>query len=558
MRPRRNNKVSFGEKRANIDWVDILYKISSLFTIGLDINIDKILENVLDKIGKRIRASMLAVWLLDEKGYVYISASYKLPKEYIDFSHTKEGFLKKDEGMIGRAIKEKKPVFRENIFEIPEAPRAYLKMIKDLNIGVYSLLASPLIVEGKVIGTFNFYFKHIDRDIGEKEKKIIKIISDQIATFIKNLQMYKQIRQKTIDLKEEKERVEQEKNKTRATLVNLPNGLIVFDKQERITLINPEAERTLNLKESEVINKKISQISRFPNLTKLYRALGKKIEWTGQKYELILNKPLRRFFQVSVTPVVIKRETIGLMIILHDVTREKEIERLKTEFVSISAHQLRTPLSAIKWTLRMLLDGDVGNLTLEQLDFLKKGYESNERMINLVNDLLNVARIEEGRFIYDLTPQSLEEIIGEAIDQIAAIIKVKKIKIVFNKPKQALPKIEVDKEKISIVVQSLIDNAIRFNEPGGEVTISIKYDKFNLEVMVKDTGIGIPQDQQKRIFDKFFRANNAARLETEGTGLGLFICKNIIEAHSGKIWFESKENQGTAFWFSLPIKQIDK
>jgi len=243
------------------------------------------------------------------------------------------------------------------------------------------------------------------------------------------------------------------------------------------------------------------------------------------------------------------------MIILHDITREREIDRMKTEFVSIAAHQLRTPLSAIKWTLRMLLDGDVGQLSQEQAEFLEKGYRSNERMISLINDLLNVARIEEGRFLYSLTYQSLEEIIEKVIEGLSGLVKEKKLKLVFNKPKKTLPKVKVDKEKIELVIQNLLDNAIGFNNSGGQVTISVKCDKMKLEVMVQDTGVGIPRSQRKRIFAKFFRADNAIKLETEGTGLGLFICKNIIEAHGGKIWFESQEGQGTTFWFTLPTAQ---
>ncbi|PIV10246.1 MAG: hypothetical protein COS49_01545 [Candidatus Portnoybacteria bacterium CG03_land_8_20_14_0_80_41_10] len=356
-------------------------------------------------------------------------------------------------------------------------------------------------------------------------------------------------------VKERTKEAEEEKNKTRAVLISLVNGLIVFDKDKKITLVNPEAEKILGLKEKEVLYKRIDQISGLANLEKLYQALGRKVEWTGQKYELVLDEPLKRFFQVSIAPVVFENKTAGLMIILYDITREREIDRMKTEFVSIAAHQLRTPLSAIKWILRMLLDGDIGQLSQEQAEFLEKGYRSNERMISLINDLLNVARIEEGRFLYSLTYQSLEEIIEKVIEGLSGLVKEKKLKLVFNKPKKTLPKVKVDKEKIELVVQNLLDNAIRFNNSGGQVTISVKCDKMKLEVMVQDTGVGIPRSQRKRIFAKFFRADNAIKLETEGTGLGLFICKNIIEAHGGKIWFESQEGQGTTFWFTLPTAQ---
>jgi len=155
------------------------------------------------------------------------------------------------------------------------------------------------------------------------------------------------------DAEEARKRIEEEESKTRATLISLTDGLIVFNKDRKITLVNPEAESALGLKENQILNREIGNISEFPNLTELYRVLGKKIEWTGQKYELVFEKPIKRYSQVSIAPVVVDKETIGLMVIMHDITREREIERLKTEFVSIAAHQLRTPLSAIKWTIKM-------------------------------------------------------------------------------------------------------------------------------------------------------------------------------------------------------------
>jgi len=356
------------------------------------------------------------------------------------------------------------------------------------------------------------------------------------------------------DAEESKRTIELERNKTRAALISLVDGLIVFDSEKNIVLVNPEAERILKIKEEKVINKKIDQITSFENLDKLYESLGRKIEWTGQRYELILGEMLKRFFQVSVVPISVNGETTGLMVILHDITREKEVERLKSEFVSIAAHQLRTPLSATKWVLRMLLDGDIGKLSDEQIDFLEKGQQSNERMILLVNDLLNVAHIEEGRFIYKPTLHSIENIAQRIVDGVREVSKKRNIKIIFNKSKNELSKkVKVDEKKIELVIQNLLDNAIRFTKPGGMVTISIKYDKVNVEVSVKDVGVGIPEKQQSRIFTKFFRADNVVKMETEGSGLGLFICKNIVQAHGGKIWFESEENKGTTFYFTIPL-----
>jgi len=245
---------------------------------------------------------------------------------------------------------------------------------------------------------------------------------------------------------------------------------------------------------------------------------------------------------------------LGNLIILHDITREKIVERMKTEFVSISAHQLRTPLSAIKWSLKMLLDGDLGEISLEQKEFIEKAYASNERMIKLINDLLNVTRIEEGRYLFSLSYENIANIIKEQYQTFKELAEKKglKMELIFKQDK--FPLVKVDKEKISLVIQNLIENAIHYTQKG-KITITLESKDREIIFSVEDTGIGIPKDQQERVFSRFFRAENAILSETEGTGLGLFISKNIIEAHGGKIWFKSEEGKGTTFYFTLPIKE---
>ncbi len=256
--------------------------------------------------------------------------------------------------------------------------------------------------------------------------------------------------------------------------------------------------------------------------------------------------------EVSVISIPREDEAESL-VVLHDITREKLVERMKTEFVSITAHQLRTPISAIKWTLKMLLDGDLGKITKEQKEIIGKSYQSNERMISLINDLLNVTRIEEGRYLYKLVLSDLREIVQSLVEQYKDEIKKKGLKLKFKKPKKKLPKILIDVEKINLVVQNLLDNAVRYNNAGGEIKISLGAKNKEIEFIIEDTGVGIPKKQQKRIFSKFFRAANVMRMDTTGSGLGLFIVKNIIEAHKGRIWFESKEGKGATFHFTLPI-----
>jgi len=338
-------------------------------------------------------------------------------------------------------------------------------------------------------------------------------------------------------------------------IANFPDGILVFDEKNNLLLVNPKAEALLGLSTGDLTNKPISELKNLSVFEPLAELIGLE---AGSKIKDVFRGKIKtkENLTLEVTTASLNNDggKKGTLVVLHEVTREKMIERMKTEFVSLSAHQLRTPLSAIKWTLRMLLDGDLGRITKEQKSFIEKIYRSNERMIFLINDLLNVSRIEEGTYVYKVALGDIEPMVESAIGLYKEEIKRKKIKVEFKKPKERLPQVRMDTEKIELAFQNFLDNAIRYNHIGGKVIVSLKYDKKEIEVAVKDTGIGIPKDQQDRVFSRFFRAANVMREGTDGTGLGLFITKNIIEAHGGKVWFESEENKGSTFYFSLPME----
>ena len=343
---------------------------------------------------------------------------------------------------------------------------------------------------------------------------------------------------------------EGERDKTLAIIENFPEGLLFFDQKNELSSTNPKVRDFFDLEPENILGKDLEALREIPSFLPLIEILGEELE-VYQK-ELKLTEGL--VLEVSTIAIMSAEEKVGTLVILRDITREKIIERLKTEFVSIAAHQLRTPLSAIKWTLRMILDGDLGEISQEQRKFLEGTYGSNERMIRLNNDLLNVTRIKEGRFLYNIQSRDIIEIVEGVIDPMKEIARRKKVKFSFKTPKKEIPKVKIDSEKVSLAIQNLIDNAIHYTKSGGEVKVSLRYSKKEKQILfsVKDSGIGIPKGQQKRVFTRFFRAANAVRAETEGTGLGLFIAKNVIEAHEGKIWFESVEGKGTTFYFTLP------
>lgn len=344
----------------------------------------------------------------------------------------------------------------------------------------------------------------------------------------------------------------EEKNKTLSIITNFVDGILVFDKENNLLLINPQAEDFFGVKREVIIGKSVSELSKIAALKPLVKLFGKKIKEVFRK-KVKISEDL--VLEISIVPVIEEKERLETLVILHDVTREKLIEKMKTEFVSLTAHQLRTPLSAIKWTTKMVLDEELGKINEEQREFLQDSYDSNERMIALINNLLNVARIEEGRYIFKPMLADIEKITKNVIDSYKEEAKRRGLKVEFKKPEKKLPQVILDVEKMQIAIDNLVRNAIRYTLRRGKITVSLKCDKEKMEFSIKDTGVGIPRNQQKRIFTKFFRAANVIRMETEGAGLGIFISKNIIEAHKGKIWFESELGKGTTFYFTIPIKK---
>jgi signal transduction histidine kinase len=354
------------------------------------------------------------------------------------------------------------------------------------------------------------------------------------------------------DMEDLRRRAEEEKEKTLTIITNFSDGLLFFDVNDRLSLANPQIEAYFNVTKEDIrrfIGKKIADMQSV-GLKSLVDLMSRSLQKISRK-ELFLNENL--VLEVSCLEVASRKTKIGTLVIIHDISREKTVERMKTEFVSIAAHQLRTPISAIKWTLRMILDGDLGPINDEQRDFLDKTYKSNERMINLINDLLNVTRIEEGRHLYNLVLKNLEDVIESLATNYASMLSQRNLTLTFKKPDEKLAPVKIDVEKASLAISNLIENAMKYTPAGGNIAVEVAQDGSNIMVSVKDTGMGILKDQQNRIFTKYFRGSNALKMETEGTGLGLFITKNVVETHGGKIWFVSEEGKGTTFFFTLPV-----
>src|SRR3990172_9199278 len=353
--------------------------------------------------------------------------------------------------------------------------------------------------------------------------------------------------------------------KDEALLSSIGEGIVVTDESGLIDKINPPAEKMVGWKNEEVVGKKWFEVAPLVDDKGVpipaEKRATQKVLATGQAISNSTYNYIRRdgtIFPVGTTaaPVIIGGKTVGVIAVFRDITKEKEVDRAKTEFVSLASHQLRTPLSAIRWYAEMLMNGDVGAITDEQKEYVRAMYQSNERMIELVNTLLNISRIESGRIRIDPEPTDLGELVKQVLFDLTPKIKTKNQNLVVS-VHQDLPRINIDPRMVRQVYMNLLTNALKYTPEGGDIHVIISRKGEEIITQVADSGCGIPQSQQDRVFEKFFRADNAQKMEADGTGLGLYLANSIVSSSKGKMWFESREGKGTTFWFSLPVAGVE-
>lgn len=260
--------------------------------------------------------------------------------------------------------------------------------------------------------------------------------------------------------------------------------------------------------------------------------------------------------EIRVTPILDELgELIFYVGIERDLSRFRAIEKMKTEFIALASHQLRTPLSAIKWFSEMLMDGDAGKLTKMQEKYVSKVVMSNEREIQIVNALLNVSKIDSGKIIVVEKPTNLKKLVENLLSdhKVNMVGDNKNFTYTIDK---GVPSINIDPDLIKHVYNNLLSNADNYTSEGGSISVRVYVKGRKVISEITDNGIGIPKTEQYRLFEKFFRASNGLKKNTEGTGLGLFLTKTIVESSGGSIWFTSTEGKGSTFTFTLPIKAL--
>jgi len=348
--------------------------------------------------------------------------------------------------------------------------------------------------------------------------------------------------------------LESYRRRAEAILASTGDGLIVFDPEDIVTYLNPAAITLAGIDPEEFLGKRAF----------LWQMLAMTAEDSfdppvdgSQVREVRLEEPEHRIMDVRTDPVLDESGGyLGYVATLHDVTAERDVGQMKNEFVSTVSHELRTPLTSIKGYIDLILDGEAGEINEIQREFLSIVKQNSDRLVDLINDMLDISRIESGRIHLKIQPLEIADLIAGAVDTFQAVADQSGHRIIAKAPAD-LCKAAGDRDRVGQVLMNFMSNAIKYSPEGGSVTVAALDDGEMVTVSISDQGIGIAKEDQTKLFTKFYRVDSSLTREIGGTGLGLSICKSIIELLGGHVGVESSAGKGSRFWFSLPAASPD-
>ncbi len=539
------------ELREERDRIDTLYKIAVELTTSLDL--DMVLNRALELVGEAVGADTGTLFLVDPQSDMLI---HRASMEY-DATLPPGGRrveLHRHEGLAGWVMDNQQSLVIDNVQVDPRW--ANIPGTEERR----SLLGAPLVATGDVLGCI-FFNSNTEGAFSEDHLTLVEAAARQVANAINNAELYRLIRDQAERLGVMLRSQQTEAAKSQAILESVADGVMVSDQAGEIILFNAAAERTLGLRRDQVLGRPSGE------LTGLYGSGAETWDarfaaWQASPREYageFLSEQIEfedRVVQVHVSPVLHGSEYLGLVSVFRDITREVMADRIKSEFVARVSHELRTPMTSIKGYADLLLLGAAGEVTPEQRRFLETVKSNADRLSLLVNDLLDISRIEQGQFELDIQPVQMDELVGDILTAFEGrkTEEGRTIELYAEVPEDLAP-IEADYDRLMQIMTNLVSNAYQYTPDNGSVTISIKPDDKGIQIDVVDTGIGIPDESKERVFERFFRGESQPLVfKHAGTGLGLSIVHQIIEMHSGRVWFESQEGEGSTFSIWLPYK----
>ncbi|HEX9028500.1 MAG TPA: ATP-binding protein, partial [Anaerolineales bacterium] len=535
--------------------------------LSASLDLDQVLNRTLQVLNASVDAEQGSI-LINRSGEKRLqrlaSVGYTTPVE----SSGENTPFSADQGLAGWVISHQLPAL---IGDVEQDPR----WLPDAEAPLphhHSAIAVPLLVGAEALGSLLLFHSSTDH-FSADQLDLVQAAAKQIAVAVNNAELYRLIRDQAEDLGSLLRSQQIETSRSKAILEAVADGVLVTDAHQTITLFNASAEKILRLDRSQVLGKSLEHFAGlFGRAAQAWRE--RIAQWghelgayqPGDTFTEQISLDNGRVVSVHLAPVSLRSgrssadNFLGTVSIFQDITHQVEVDRLKSEFVATVSHELRTPMTSIKGYVEILLMGAAGPLSEQQNSFLGIVKTNTERLSVLVNDLLDISRIESGRVTLRLQSIRMEELAGEALNDLALRSKKDGKQVAIEKDfSTGLPPILGDLARIRQILDNLLDNAYLYNIPGGSITLSLRQTGEEIQVDIRDTGLGIPVKEQPRIFERFFRGETPLVLGVSGTGLGLSIVQNLVQMHGGRIWFESRgvRGEGSQFSFTLPIEKLD-
>jgi len=527
-----------------------------LTEVSSSLDLDRALNRTLSLLNEAVGAEQGTIMLLQaEDNLLHYRAGYGYLTDRSDASG-RSFTLRVGEGLAGWVVQNRESVLAHDLYQDPRWVRG--------NTGQdhRSAIVVPMQVGEDVIGVL-MVFQREANSFSIEMLNLVRAIGGQVAVAINNAHLYELIRDQAERLGVMLRKEQEDASRSQAILEAVADGVLVTGTDNRITFVNSSTERILTIQQTKLRG---SSLDAFGGL------FGKSANtwmetirrWSedpssyqpGDTYAEQLELENERIALVHLAPVILQNDFLGTVSIFRDITREVEVDRLKSEFVATVSHELRTPMTAIKGYVDILAMGAAGALDENQLHFLEIVRNNIDRLNILVNDLLDISRIEAGRVT--LSPQAVnlreiaEDVIADALRRSQQ--EGKPMALSLDAPPKVSP-IMGDGERIRQVMGNLVDNAFNYTPSNGTIRINIHQQNGEMQVDVQDNGVGIAPDDQTRVFERFFRGEHPLVLATPGTGLGLPIVRQLVEMHKGRIWMTSTgvPGEGSTFSFTLPI-----
>jgi signal transduction histidine kinase/GAF domain-containing protein len=434
---------------------------------------------------------------------------------------------------------------------------------------VRSIVAVPLMTSDTTLGVLNLSSAETNY-FTEAQQRLLATIANEVAIAINNAQLYSYITEMASRLAELLEHQKEETTKSHAILQSMTEGVIVLDTEQRIALLNLAAEHMLNFAADALIEHPLDVLANYGDTPEarqraslVYDALYEGIKTANEREGIYstsieLHSP-QQTLAVNLSPVIASDGgTYGDVAVLRDVTREIEADRTKRQFVSDVSHELRTPLTVVKGHIDLLLMGIHGPLNEQQTEMLSTAKTNARRLMELINDILDISRFEGGKIELSFEPLQMSEIVHDVVQSLRLEAEKKQMSITMDVP-DTLPYVDADRRRLTQVVINLVSNAVKYTFDGGSIAIRAYLTPSNLlQLEVEDTGVGMSPEQLQKLFQPFYRADNPLRDRSGGTGLGLSIAKSLVELHGGEMWVTSELGKGSTFSFALPLEHPEK